>query len=139
MAKGLEVLEAALAGSWIGIQIHAPGMSELVRGWYQWCPDCQTFERAAPGHSPKIGITIHELWHENWLICTPTRSFHEAILAMNEGLTFWHERDHETPYLYRKHAGRYEMTYARDDDIPPVWTEAVFSSEDIDATDWREA
>lgn len=125
MARGLEVLQAALSGKRVRM---GPRY-----GWLRWCPTCHTLEPSIEhgGHALPYGVTVHELWHENWEIEEPTLTFTEAVAAMDAGQTVT-KGDGSTQF-------RWEDTdyWYRTDGDHEWFPDAVFGWEEVHATDWR--
>ncbi|NMP23823.1 hypothetical protein [Sulfobacillus harzensis] len=132
MARGLEVLQAALNGKRVRM---GPRY-----GWLRWCPTCHTLEPSIEhgGHALPYGVTVHELWHENWEIEEPTLTFTEAVAAMDAGQTVERITTPELAHLQMRRQGdEYETRTILADGRTTAWGPILISSPAMLATDWR--
>lgn len=128
MAHGLEVIQALLHGA----LIRPEGSSTTMR--LHWCTTCREVEyvQEGGGHTPPTGMSLHELWHFEWEISYPSRTFAEAVAAMDQGMIV--ERS-GVQYRLNQSTQYYEV---RTDGLQDTWTDAfVWTPEDLHAEDWK--
>ena len=121
MARGIEVLQAALSGKRVR-QLIGPNRSE----WLRWSGSGIVGEDGGAR-----SLAVRELWEGDWEIDEPTLTFAEAVAAMDAGQTvergvFWIRRQGS--------AEKYE--YSSDQGIS--WHDCdAWDFGDFHATDWR--
>lgn len=129
MAKGFEVLKAAIEAGW---QVRIRYGSERVSEWYHWNPDTKSLEGPSGGL-----VTLSNIFGLEWEIeSAPNRLFMEAIAAMDYGEVVERvDAINGGVSRWRRRAG--VDAYEVQDFVTGAWEEADFTYMDIHADDWH--
>ena len=131
MAKGLAVLEAALAGK----RIRCPELKFTKGHWLWWHPGQEQF---VDDEGQGYGLSVWHLMREGWQIEEPTLTFMEAVVAMDAGQTVERITSPELAHLQMRRRGDvYETRTILADGRTTKWGPILISSPAMLATDWR--